>query len=145
MGRRKIDIEPIHNERIRRLTYEKRAEGLLKKAMELSILCKVEVVLLILEPGDQLVRYGSNGLMSELQRYSEMEMNRVRQDRPYRNLDVCFPRQGARQQNVFFFFFFFNFFFSIFFFFFFYFFFFFFFNFFHFFSPISSEYIFFHM
>lgn len=39
MGRKKIEIKPIQSAASRRATFEKRRIGLLKKAMELSILC----------------------------------------------------------------------------------------------------------
>lgn len=47
MGRRKITINKIRDSRNQRLTYYKRRNGLLKKAIELSILCDVEVLLII--------------------------------------------------------------------------------------------------
>lgn len=47
MGRRKIGMELIKNERCRNLTYQKRKKGLEKKAEELSILCQVKLCLII--------------------------------------------------------------------------------------------------
>lgn len=43
MGKKKIQIEPIQNNKTRRLTLNKRKKGLIKKAMELSILCNADV------------------------------------------------------------------------------------------------------
>ena len=53
MGRKKIEITPISNETIRKSTFEKRRVGLLKKAMELSILCGVPVSVTMEEPDEK--------------------------------------------------------------------------------------------
>ena len=43
MGRRKIEIQAIKDERVRRVTFKKRRIGLLKKAVQLSLLTNVVV------------------------------------------------------------------------------------------------------
>jgi hypothetical protein len=61
MGRRKIEIEEIANERVRRVTFKKRRIGLLKKAIQLSKLTNAQVILKIYDPEDKtLIEYISN-------------------------------------------------------------------------------------
>jgi hypothetical protein len=59
MGRNKIKIEKIKNERIRQVTFYKRKKGLLKKAMELSLLCEVKMLLGIVDKNDKVMIYSS--------------------------------------------------------------------------------------
>ncbi|GAM22153.1 hypothetical protein SAMD00019534_053280 [Acytostelium subglobosum LB1] len=47
MGRKKIKIQKISDERNRQVTFTKRKNGLIKKAMELALLCDSSVTLLI--------------------------------------------------------------------------------------------------
>ena len=47
MGRNKIKIEKIKNEKNRNITYLKRKKGLIKKAMELSLLCEAKILMAI--------------------------------------------------------------------------------------------------
>jgi MADS-box transcription factor len=48
MGRRKISIQPITDERNRKVTFVKRKAGLFKKAHELAVLCQVDLAVIIL-------------------------------------------------------------------------------------------------
>jgi hypothetical protein len=48
MGRRKIEIKPIKDDRNRSVTFLKRKSGLFKKAHELGVLCQVDVAVIIL-------------------------------------------------------------------------------------------------
>ena len=52
MGKKKIAIEQLTNEKNKRLTLNKRKKGLIKKAMELSILCDADVFIQIANPKD---------------------------------------------------------------------------------------------
>ncbi|CAD8187508.1 unnamed protein product [Paramecium octaurelia] len=45
MGRNKIDIQYLKDDRIRNITFNKRKNGLLKKACELAVLCNIKMLL----------------------------------------------------------------------------------------------------
>lgn len=47
MGRRKISIAPIADDRNRSVTFLKRKNGLFKKAYELGILCSADVAVVV--------------------------------------------------------------------------------------------------
>jgi len=57
MGRRKIQIQPIANERKRSATFSKRKMGLFKKAHELGVLCSVDIAVIIFD--EQKGRYAT--------------------------------------------------------------------------------------
>ena len=59
MGRNKIKIEKIKEERIRQVTFYKRKRGLLKKAMELSLLCDVKCFLCIVDKNEKVLVFSS--------------------------------------------------------------------------------------
>ena len=61
MGRKKLQIENVDDERVRRVMFKKRRVGLLKKAMQLSKLTNAMVDLRIYQPDDgSLVEYVSS-------------------------------------------------------------------------------------
>eukprot|EP00656_Telonema_subtile_P050891 TRINITY_DN670_c0_g1_i1.p1 TRINITY_DN670_c0_g1~~TRINITY_DN670_c0_g1_i1.p1 ORF type:complete len:245 (-),score=37.30 TRINITY_DN670_c0_g1_i1:274-1008(-) len=70
MGRKKIQISRIEDERVRKVTFTKRKAGLMKKAMELSMLCDCEVGLIIFtpQPDQKLYKYGSKDMDSVVRR-----------------------------------------------------------------------------
>ncbi|XP_042018857.1 agamous-like MADS-box protein AGL27 [Salvia splendens] len=70
MGRRKLKIERIEDKSSRQVTFSKRRNGLFKKAKELSVLCDVDVALIIFSSPGKLYQYSSTTRMSKiLQRY----------------------------------------------------------------------------
>ncbi|RPA86906.1 hypothetical protein BJ508DRAFT_301709 [Ascobolus immersus RN42] len=73
MGRRKIAIEPITEERNRSVTFLKRKAGLFKKAHELSVLCSVEVAVIVYGSNRRLYEYCSSDMHSMLSRYTSFE------------------------------------------------------------------------
>ncbi|KAF9365824.1 myocyte enhancer factor [Mortierella sp. NVP85] len=71
MGRKKIQIKTIMDERNRQVTFQKRRFGLMKKAMELSVLCDCQIGLIIFNSNNKLVQYSSHDIDQILLRYTE--------------------------------------------------------------------------
>lgn len=57
MGRKKIDITPISYEKQRNITFNKRKNGLLKKAAELSLLCQLKLFLAFTDLNGNLINF----------------------------------------------------------------------------------------
>nr|GMC60516.1 putative MADS-box protein [Ipomoea batatas] len=60
MGRVKLPIKKIENLTNRQVTYSKRRNGLLKKAYEMSILCDINMALIMFSPSGRLSHYSGN-------------------------------------------------------------------------------------
>lgn len=60
MGRQKITIQKIKDDRIRQVTFYKRKRGLIKKAMELSVLCGVKLFLAISDKNEKLTIFSTD-------------------------------------------------------------------------------------
>ena len=73
-GRRRITIEKIRDERRLRVTFSKRKNGLMKKAMELSVLCDCDVGLIVFSPDGRCIQYPRDDKLDKLLvRFSNME------------------------------------------------------------------------
>ncbi|APA09699.1 hypothetical protein SS1G_06124 [Sclerotinia sclerotiorum 1980 UF-70] len=69
MGRRKIEIKAIKDDRNRSVTFLKRKGGLFKKAHELSVLCSVDVAVIIFGSNKKLYEYSSSDIGEIMTRY----------------------------------------------------------------------------
>ncbi|KAJ3217568.1 myocyte enhancer factor [Dinochytrium kinnereticum] len=110
MGRKKIKIAPIIDERNRQVRYKaekvtflKRKFGLMKKAYELSVLCDCEIALIIINHNNKLVQYASTDMDKILLKYTEYnEPHESRGNADFLNLqdkddddDGDFPDSGG--------------------------------------------------
>ncbi|XP_022776351.1 agamous-like MADS-box protein AGL70 [Durio zibethinus] len=70
MGRRKVEMKRIEDKSSRQVTFSKRRSGLIKKAHELSVLCDVEIALVIFSSRGRLYEFSSaDSLAKILERY----------------------------------------------------------------------------
>ncbi|XP_068657065.1 MADS-box transcription factor 3-like [Aristolochia californica] len=70
MGRVKLQIKKIENTTNRQVTYSKRRNGLIKKAYELSILCDIDIALIMFSPSGRLSLFsGSKRIEDVLERF----------------------------------------------------------------------------
>uniref|UniRef100_A0A803KSM8 MADS-box domain-containing protein n=1 Tax=Chenopodium quinoa TaxID=63459 RepID=A0A803KSM8_CHEQI len=74
MGRVKLQIKRIENTTNRQVTFSKRRNGLIKKAYELSILCDIDIALIMFSPSGRLSHFsgrkspgGCNSNLEDLQ------------------------------------------------------------------------------
>ncbi|XP_073028540.1 agamous-like MADS-box protein MADS3 isoform X2 [Primulina eburnea] len=92
MGRGRVELKRIENKINRQVTFSKRRNGLLKKAYELSVLCDAEVALIIFSSRGKLYEFGSNSIMSTLERYQRCCFN------PHENSNEPTPTQNWYQE-----------------------------------------------
>ncbi|XVE74751.1 hypothetical protein DITRI_Ditri12bG0042900 [Diplodiscus trichospermus] len=70
MGRRKVEMKRIEDKSSRQVTFSKRRSGLIKKARELSVLCDVQIALVIFSSRGRLYEFSSaESLARLLERY----------------------------------------------------------------------------
>ena len=88
MGRKRIDIKLIENRKNRNSTFKKRRIGLLRKAMELSLLTGTLIQLKIYRPGDfSLVEYFST-MENDFDTIDKNDVSVVKKYHKYFNRDI---------------------------------------------------------
>ncbi|TKR92668.1 hypothetical protein L596_007278 [Steinernema carpocapsae] len=95
MGRKKIQITRIHDERNRQVTFTKRKFGLMKKAYELSVLCDCEIALIIFNSTNKLFQYASTDMDKVLLKYTEY--NEPHESRTNADIMEALHRKEGRQ------------------------------------------------
>ncbi|KAJ0981944.1 hypothetical protein J5N97_010199 [Dioscorea zingiberensis] len=72
MGRGRVELKRIENKINRQATFAKRRNGLMKKAQELSVLCEVEVALIIFSSRGKLFEFCSTpSMFKTLEKYKK--------------------------------------------------------------------------
>ncbi|XWS41525.1 hypothetical protein CRYUN_Cryun17cG0089100 [Craigia yunnanensis] len=73
MGRVKLQIKRIENDTNRQVTFSKRRNGLIKKAYELSILCDIDIALVMFSPSGRVSHFsGKKRIEDVLSRYIDL-------------------------------------------------------------------------
>nr|QIZ31305.1 MADS-box protein SOC1-1 [Larix kaempferi] len=94
MVRGKIQLKKIENRISRQVTFSKRRNGLLKKAYELSVLCDVEMGLIVFSPRGKLYEFSSPCMQKILERYKKyseecgISITTKEQDTQYLNPEI---------------------------------------------------------
>ncbi|KAL2608582.1 hypothetical protein R1flu_027155 [Riccia fluitans] len=87
MGRVKLEIKKIENPTNRQVTYSKRRNGLIKKAHELSILCDIDIAVIMFSPSGKLTSFSKDDNIEEIiTRLSEVPFHE-RKKRERENLE----------------------------------------------------------
>ncbi|KVH99481.1 hypothetical protein Ccrd_022285, partial [Cynara cardunculus var. scolymus] len=102
MGRVKLQIKKIENTTNRQVTFSKRRNGLIKKAYELSVLCDVDVALIMFSPSGRASIFSGNRSIEEImaryinlpehERGSSMEVQSTSQ--------VALPQEAINVNNM---------------------------------------------
>lgn len=78
MGRRKIEIQPLTDDRNRTVTFVKRKAGLFKKAYELAVLCQVDLAVIIVGNNDKVYEFLSVDTKELLKTYSRVKPHELK-------------------------------------------------------------------
>lgn len=90
MGKKKIQISKIKDEKVCQLTFYKRRKGVLKKAMELALLCGVDVFVTIIDLKQTFTFFTSSGTPKEFIENNLSRLNRINIHKSYSVNDVNF-------------------------------------------------------
>ncbi|KAL0917057.1 hypothetical protein M5K25_012098 [Dendrobium thyrsiflorum] len=87
MGRVKLQIKKIENNTNRQVTFSKRRNGIIKKAYELSVLCDIDIALIMFSPSGRLSHFaGRRRIEDVIEKYinlPERDREEVKLDRDH--------------------------------------------------------------
>ncbi|KAJ6705122.1 MADS-BOX TRANSCRIPTION FACTOR 6 [Salix purpurea] len=66
MGRKKVELKRIEKKICRQITFSKRRNGLIKKARDLSVLCDVQLALLVFSSTGKLYEFSTAGSVAQI-------------------------------------------------------------------------------
>ncbi|CAF1701408.1 hypothetical protein YC2023_036916 [Brassica napus] len=89
MGRGRVEMKLIENKINRQVTFSKGRNGLMKNAYELSVLCDVEVALIVFSSCGKLYEFGSVGVERTIERYHRCYIRSLSNNRPEEFTQAC--------------------------------------------------------
>ncbi|KAJ8759063.1 hypothetical protein K2173_003301 [Erythroxylum novogranatense] len=92
MGRRKVEMKRIEDKSSRQVTFSKRRNGLIKKALELSVLCDAKVAVLVFSSRGKLYQFSKGDSLAKV-----LERYRSRLDG---EIDSCLGDVGIFPRNL---------------------------------------------
>ncbi|KAI8013041.1 Agamous-like MADS-box protein AGL104 [Camellia lanceoleosa] len=101
MGRVKLEIKRIENNTNKQVTFSKRRNGLIKKAYELSVLCDIDVALIMFSPSARLTHFSSpktrlEDVFTRFINLSDREMSSATSS-PRKDIDYSCTILGSRE------------------------------------------------
>ncbi|XP_071702988.1 agamous-like MADS-box protein AGL104 isoform X2 [Rutidosis leptorrhynchoides] len=103
MGRVKLQIKKIENPTNRQVTFSKRRNGLIKKAYELSVLCDIDVALIMFSPsGRASIFSGTRSIEEIMARYVNLPENErgKLQNQEYLERALVKLKSEAQDRNI---------------------------------------------
>ena len=102
MGKRKINIAKIENRLNSQITYYKRKKGLIKKALELSLLCDVEVLLVIVDKKNKLsITSSKNSAKDFINNYLlDLEHQKIKEEISLKDYSKMFKQNKEIIKNI---------------------------------------------
>ncbi|XP_028062458.1 uncharacterized protein LOC114265831 [Camellia sinensis] len=102
MGRVKLEIKRIENNTNKQVTFSKRGNGLIKKAYELSVLCDIDVALIMFSPSARLTHFSSpktrlEDVFTRFINLSDREMSSATSSSPRKDIDCSCTILGSRE------------------------------------------------
>ncbi|KAK4390488.1 Agamous-like MADS-box protein [Sesamum angolense] len=98
MGRVKLQIKKIENTTNRQVTFSKRRNGLIKKAYELSVLCDVDVALIMFSPSGRVSIFSGNRRLQN-QEYLQRALGKLKSEAD-RNYQAATSSPGMIDSQV---------------------------------------------
>lgn len=99
MGRRKIEIQPLTDDRNRTVTFVKRKAGLFKKAHELSVLCQVDLAVIIIGSNNKIYEFSSVDTDDLIKQYQGSKAQETRSPENYNDYKKRSLRPNLRGDN----------------------------------------------